>query len=109
MDADTLLISPLNQIFTQLNQNDWVVYDFQYTDLSHVYDIASVKLREIFTPEQLQTDIFCSGFYGSKKDIFPIQECENLLEKLRQGEAEVLYVWLPSNDSQLYGNAFRYL
>ncbi|MTJ52150.1 sugar transferase [Anabaena sp. UHCC 0253] len=95
MDADTLLISPLDQIFAKLEQNDWVVYDFQYTDLSHVYDIASVKLTELFTSEQLKTEIFCSGFYGSKKDIFPEPMRISLLEKLRQGEAAVLYDMAP--------------
>lgn len=95
MDADTLLMSPLDEIFTQLNQNDWVVYDFQYTDLSHVYNISSSKLRELFTPQQLQTEIFCSGFYGSKRGIFNAQKKEFLLEKLREGEADVLYYMAP--------------
>ncbi|QSJ16328.1 sugar transferase [Nostoc sp. UHCC 0702] len=95
MDADTLLMSPLDKIFNQLNHNDWVVYDFQYTDLSHAYNISSSKLKEIFTEKQLQTEIFCSGFYGSKSGIFNSQIREFLLEKLRQGEAEILYDMAP--------------
>ncbi|MEA5578814.1 Npun_R2821/Npun_R2822 family protein [Anabaena sp. UHCC 0451] len=95
MDADTLLMSPLDHIFNQLNHNDWIVYDFQFKDLSHVYSVSSTKLKELFAPERLQTEIFCSGFYGSKKDIFPNQQREILLDYLRQGEAEVLYDMAP--------------
>lgn len=95
MDADTLLMSPLDEIFAQLNHHDWVVYDFQYKDLSHVYNPSSPKLREVFTPEQLQTEIFCSGFYASKKNVFNSQNRESLLDKLRQGEAEILYDMAP--------------
>jgi hypothetical protein len=95
MDADTLLMSPLDAVFNQLNQYDWVVYDFQYKDLSHVYNLQSAKLRELFTQEQLQTEVFCSGFYASKKGLFNAQNQELILDKLRQGEAEVLYDMAP--------------
>ncbi|MBD2449234.1 sugar transferase [Nostoc sp. FACHB-152] len=91
MDADTLLMSPLDAIFNQLNNHDWIVYDFQYTDLTHVYNPDSPKLTEIFSQQRLETEIFCSGLYASKKDIFPQIIRESLLEKLTQGEAEILY------------------
>lgn len=94
MDADTLLMSPLQSIFAELNHHDFVVYDFQYKDLSHVYNGSSAKLTELFTPEQLE-EIFCSGFYASKRGIFDSQQREWLLEQLRQGEAEVLYDMAP--------------
>jgi hypothetical protein len=95
MDADTLLMNSLEPIFEQLNQNQWVVYDFQYTDVSHVYNAGSTKLTEIFTPEQLQTEIFCSGFYASKKGMFDVEQQEYILKKLRQGEAEILFDLAP--------------
>jgi hypothetical protein len=95
MDADTLLMSPLDNIFSQLNGKDWVVYDFQFTDLSHVYNPFSAKLAELFTAEELHNEIFCSGFYGSKKGVFPAEMRNWLLDKLRQGEAEVLYHMAP--------------
>jgi len=95
MDADTLLMNPLDKIFAQLNQNDWVVYDFQYKDLSHVYNYPAAKLTELFTPKQLPTEIFCSGFYASKKGIFDAQKREWLLSLLRQGEVEILYDMAP--------------
>jgi hypothetical protein len=95
MDADTLLMSPLESIFTLLECNDWVVYDFQFKDLSHVYNISSPKLTKIFPLSRLQTEIFCSGFYATKKNIFTVQQREWLLENLRQGEVEILYEMAP--------------
>ncbi|MFB2976319.1 Npun_R2821/Npun_R2822 family protein [Microseira sp. BLCC-F43] len=95
MDADTLLIGPVSPIFERLNHNDWVVYDFQYTDPSHVYELSSPKLTELFPPERIESEIFCSGFYGSKKGIFDRDRRDWLLAKLREGEAEVLYSMAP--------------
>ena len=95
MDADTLLMSSLEAVFAQLNQYDWVVYDFQYKDLSHVYSTNYVKLQELFPAEKLNTEIFCSGFYGAKKDLFNEQQRQWLIDKLAQGEAEVLYDMAP--------------
>ena len=95
MDADTVLMSPVGSIFQQLNQNDWVIYDFQYKDLTHVYDVSSAKLKELFTSERLASEVFCSGFYAAKKDIFDAEKRNWLLSKLRGGEAEVLYPMAP--------------
>ncbi|MBO3461930.1 sugar transferase [Aetokthonos hydrillicola Thurmond2011] len=91
MDADTLLQQPLTPIFHRLNDYDWVTYDFQYKDLAHVYDVSSPKLLELFTPEQIKSKIFCSGFYAAKKGLFNQEKRDWLLSKLREGEAEVLY------------------
>ena len=95
MDADTLLMAPLSPIFERLNDNDWVVYDFQYTDPSHVYELSSPKLTELFSTEQIESEIFCSGFYASKKGIFERDRRDWILAKLREGEAEVLYSMAP--------------
>jgi hypothetical protein len=91
MDADTLLQQPLTPIFYQLNDYDWVVYDFQYKDLRHVYDVSSHKLLELFTLEQIKSKVFCSGFYAAKKNLFSQEKRDWLLSKLRDGEAEILY------------------
>ncbi len=93
MDADTLLQGPVAPIFNLLNDYDWVVYDFQYKDLTHVYNVSSPKLLELFTPEQIKSKIFCSGFYAAKKGLFNQEKTDWLLTKLREGEAEVLYIW----------------
>lgn len=93
IDADALLMKPATEIFQKLDNWDWIVYDFQYKDPSHVYDVSSAKLAELFPSERLKKEIFCSGFYASKQGIFTPEKIDWLLEKLRAGEAEVLYVW----------------
>ena len=95
MDADTILMSPLDSIFELLDHNDCIVYDFQYKDLSHVYNVNSNKLKQVFTEERLKKEIFCSGFYASKKDLFPEEKRNQLINYLEQGEAEILYCMAP--------------
>ena len=93
MDADTLLMGPVKPVFDYLDINDWVIYDFQYKDIGHVYDTASERLKELFPPERLHSEVFCSGFYASRKNLYTSEQLEWFLEKLREGEAEVLYIW----------------
>lgn len=92
MDADTLLMSSPEPIFNRLDESDWVVYDFQHKDPSHVYDLSKSRLAALFSPERIQSEIFCSGFYASKQGLFGSDRRDWLLEKLRLGEAEVLYL-----------------
>lgn len=91
MDGDTLLMSPLDRVFAQLDNYDCVVYDFQHKDITHVYEVTSPKLLEIFPQERLNQEIFCSGFYGSKKGLFAENQRDWLIEQLRAGEAEIVY------------------
>lgn len=95
MDADTLLLDSVDFIFNQLNHQDWVVYDFQFTDPAHIYELSSARLKTLFSDDRIQTEIFCSGFYSSKRNIFN-QDCLNwLLFELQSGDAEVLYPMAP--------------
>lgn len=95
MDADTLLMNDLKPIFEKLDQNDCVVYDFQHKDITHVYDNSSPKLTKIFSEERLKKEIFCSGFYASKKGLFDLKKREWLIEELKNGDAEILYPMAP--------------
>lgn len=95
MDADTLLLSPLDGIFERLQNRDCVVYDFQHKDPTHVYEVTSPRLTEVFPQERLETEIFCSGFYASKVGLFPEERRERLIDELRGGEAEILYPMAP--------------
>ncbi|HEY9887911.1 MAG TPA: hypothetical protein V6D02_05880, partial [Candidatus Obscuribacterales bacterium] len=47
------------------------------------------------TQDALKNKTFCSGFYGSKRGLIGAAEIEFYLEKLSQGEAEVLYPMAP--------------
>ncbi|MGK7934510.1 MAG: Npun_R2821/Npun_R2822 family protein [Xenococcaceae cyanobacterium] len=95
MDADTLLMSPVDNIFNLLESNDCVVYDFQHKDPTHVYAVDSPKLATVFSPQRIATEIFCSGFYASKQDLFPEERRNKLVSELKLGEAEILYPMAP--------------
>ncbi len=91
LDADIIVLNYLDYIFEQLNQNDFVVYDFQYKDLSHVYNINSDKLLNIFPQSRLDHEIFCAGLYAANKGLFDAEKRNYLLSNLQDGEAEILY------------------
>ena len=95
LDADILVINSLEPIFQRLNDYDFVVYDFQYKDPTHVYNVNSPKLLEVFDQEDIDSQIFCAGLYASKIGVFNEERRNYLLEKLRAGEAEILYMNAP--------------
>jgi hypothetical protein len=91
MDADTLLLQSPDRVFAGLDGADWVVYDFQYSDLSHVYTDGP-RLQQRFGDRL--SEIFCSGFYAAKGGQFnPAQRAE-LLAQL-QSDGELLYPMAP--------------
>ena len=91
MDADTILMSQLEHIFAHLDDYDCIVYDFQHKDPTHVYEVSSQKLTEVFSPERIKNEIFCSGFFASKRNLFTDEKKNFLLEQLQKGEAEIVY------------------
>jgi len=91
MDADTLAMNSLDRIFEKLQHYDWVVYDFQFLDPTKVYNIKSPKLLQVFEQKRIDSEIFCSGFYGAKKGLFQSEIRNELIAHLQQGESEVLY------------------
>jgi hypothetical protein len=92
-DADTLLMGSLDYIYQKLDEFDWVANDFQYkSDLNYVFDFYSEKLPNIFNINQLQSHIFCAGWFASKKGILNRNNSSQLLDKLTLGEAEILSV-----------------
>jgi hypothetical protein len=95
MDADTLLLDSPDKIFSRLDATDFVVYDFQFKQPQHVYDISSPLLNQLLPEGYLQTGIFCSGFYGSHQGLFPPEQRDDILTKLTSGDAAVLYPMAP--------------
>ena len=106
LDADTLLLDAPTVFFQSLDQHDFVVYDFQFKDPSHIFNLQSPKLNQCFSSEQLQTQIFCSGCFAAKRGLFPPQQRDRLVEQLAAGEAEMLYLSAP-NQSVLNYMALR--
>jgi hypothetical protein len=95
MDADTLLLNDITWIFDKLQTCDWFVYDFQHQDIKHVYQADAPSLNTVFTPDRLATDIFCSGFYATKRGIFSREKLDEMFGYLAAGEAEILYAMAP--------------
>lgn len=95
LDADTLVLNSLEYIFRQLDHNDFVVYDFQHKDPTHVYDVKSKQLLNIFSQARVDSEIFCSGMYATKKGLFNQAKRDYLLSQLRCGDGEVLYMNAP--------------
>ncbi|MCC5659277.1 sugar transferase [Nostoc sp. XA010] len=91
LDADTLVMNSLAAVFEKLDNYDFVVYDFQFKDVSKIYNINSPKLLKIFERKRIDSEIFCSGFYGSKRGIFNSEQRNLLISHLQNGEAEILY------------------
>lgn len=95
-DADVLVLNSLDHIFNALDENDVVVYDFQYKDITHIYNHHSPKLPEVFEKSRLESEIFCAGFYAAKRGLLPTEQREQLVTHLEAGEADVLYMSAPN-------------
>ncbi|MEH2416803.1 Npun_R2821/Npun_R2822 family protein [Nostoc sp.] len=91
LDADTLVMNSLATVFEKLDSYDFVVYDFQFKDVSKIYNVNSPKLLEVFEQKRIDSEIFCSGFYGAKQGIFNSEQRDRLISHLQNGEAEILY------------------
>ncbi|WGV27330.1 Npun_R2821/Npun_R2822 family protein [Halotia branconii] len=103
MDADTLVMNSLDLVFDKLNEYDCVVYDFQFKHPDKVYNVNSSKLFQVFDEERIQKEIFCSGFYASKKGLFPEEQIAKLSSYLKAGEQEILY---PTGDQPVLNYMF---
>ncbi|MGB3190727.1 MAG: Npun_R2821/Npun_R2822 family protein [Limnoraphis sp.] len=103
LDADTLVMNSLDRVFDALENYDCVTYDFQHLDPKMIYNVESPLLFKVFSPEQVRLEIFCSGFFASKKGLFPSQQREWLLSQLKNSESEILY---PTGDQPVLNYIF---
>lgn len=92
-DADILVLNSLDFIFDKLKEKDFIVYDYQYKDVSHVYNIKSPKLFDIFSEKRIKSEIFCSGFYASKKGLFSEEFRQNIIERIKNEDGDIIYPW----------------
>ncbi|MBD2388060.1 Npun_R2821/Npun_R2822 family protein [Cylindrospermum sp. FACHB-282] len=91
LDADTLVMNSLAAVFEKLESYDFIVYDFQFKDVSKIYNVNSLKLLEVFPQQRINSEIFCSGFYGAKRGLFNPNQRDLLISHLQTGETEILY------------------
>lgn len=95
-DADVVVLKDLGFMFEQLGQSDVVLYDFQFKDPSHIFNVDSPKLHKIFPPDRVATEIFCSGCFGAHRHLFPPEQRAWLVEQLAAGESDILYTNAPN-------------
>ena len=91
LDADILAMNNFDLLFDSLDEHDFVTYDFQYKDLSHVFAVDAPNLTEVFERSRLNTEIFCAGLFASRKGLFTDEMLKDLLANLKAGEADILY------------------
>lgn len=100
-DADTLLMGSIDDVEQKLDEYGWVTNDFQHrADWNFVLDCSEPKLLEIFSRDYLESHIFCSGWFASKKGVFTRELVASLEEKLKSGEAAVM-AWQDSDQTLL--------
>ena len=92
LDSDTLIMNSLEFIFKKLDQYCLVGYDYQYKDPSHVYNMKSKKVYQVFSKNRIDSEIFCAGFFASKRSTFDNKSKNSILAYLQTGEAEILYI-----------------
>jgi hypothetical protein len=63
--------------------------------VSHVCVEASDPLGKVFSPERIENEIFCSGFYAAKRGTFSQERLATLWGYRQAGEAEMLYCLAP--------------
>ena len=106
LDADILVLDSLDKIFASLKTHDWVVYDFQHTDPTHVFNVNSPLLKEYCggtggnlgrtqVNQSPFSNIFCSGMYASRSGLFSADQCDQFIQQLANGEADMLYHMAP--------------
>lgn len=91
LDADILAMNSFDVLFDSLDEHAFVTYDFQYKDLSHVYNVDAPNLTDVFERDRLNTEIFCAGLFASKKGTFTEAMLQELLASLQAGNADILY------------------
>lgn len=90
-DADTLLMGPLDYVYEKLDVYDWVVNDFQYkSDVKFIFDGSPELRQQVFNLDNLQSKVFCAGWFATKKNIFSPALRAELIDKLIAGEADVM-------------------
>jgi hypothetical protein len=90
-DSDIIVMQPLDFIFVRLDDSDLVVYDFQHKDPKHVFNVSSEKLYKLFDKERIKKEIFCTGFFASKRTLIGDEDRDQILSSLRNSDSGALY------------------
>ncbi|MEM9766433.1 MAG: Npun_R2821/Npun_R2822 family protein [Cyanobacteria bacterium P01_D01_bin.71] len=89
-DGDSLAMKPLTAIFEKLEAVDLVFDDWEHAkpDVHAALNIPLIESTSYFAKSDIQPQLHCSSFWGSKRGLFGIEELSALEEKIiRHGEA----------------------
>jgi hypothetical protein len=89
-DADILAFQ-IDNIFKSLEKHKFVVYDFQFKDPSHIFDVKSQNLNNVFSKKRIESEIFCAGFFASHRGLLDSKARKKVISKLAKGESNILY------------------
>ncbi|KKD37696.1 Npun_R2821/Npun_R2822 family protein [Limnoraphis robusta] len=83
-DADSLAMKPLDQVFTKLEEYDFVFDDWEHAKRKEVaaFNFDRVYQDSGLTESEVRSKIHCSSFFGSRAGIFGVQELETLKKRL---------------------------
>lgn len=95
LDADMLVLAPLDFLLDRLDGCELVVHDDQYRAPRHVFDLASPRLHEVFPEERIAGEVFCAGLFASRRGVLGPERREAVLRGLEAGDAAILYPWAP--------------
>ena len=102
-DADTLALGSVDAMFAKLAAFDWVANDYQYcSDRKYIFDAPQEQLEKVFTADQIASNIFCAGWFASKKGVFSDAMLAELLRALAAGEADLMALWGPDQSLMNY-------
>lgn len=96
LDSDILVFSSFDRCWPLLDEYDVVVNDFQHKDPSHIYNVKSDKLFDVFPQSRIEKEIFCAGMYASRRGLINQEKRDFVVSRLQSGEAEVLYMNAPN-------------
>ena len=91
MDADTIAVSSLDRFFQALETHDFITYDFQYKDPSHVFNMDLDESHAFLAQNGNDKRIFCSGLFASKAGLITEEGRENIIQALKAGGGRLLY------------------
>jgi lipopolysaccharide biosynthesis glycosyltransferase len=98
IDTDVVVFDKIANNFDYLNNYDFISYDYQYkSGIKEVFE-QSIEKHDVFTEQELK-DVFNSGFWISRKGIFPE---EAIWETIRfRAEYPEFFDSLPTTDQPI--------
>ncbi|MGD1936183.1 MAG: Npun_R2821/Npun_R2822 family protein [Cyanophyceae cyanobacterium] len=95
LDADTITLLSLEDFFQRLDANDFITYDFQYKDPSHVFNMDLEETRNFLEKDNNAKRIFCSGMFASKAGLIGAEDREKIVASLKADQGKFLYPQAP--------------